>query len=249
MTEVRKHSHFFKNPLIRAGVNVVFVLGLGFGVVWLSNILTEKTGIETPQPTLIHRPTCANTLAEYQSLVKLGQDVVIARNLKSRAEANHFIPDPKKITVYRTGSPAEVACGYLHIVAKVDNRPLNSYESIYIAPNEFGGHLDTTNVIPMGKDADESQYLLDLTAIAYRAGAKLTYSQGNNIPYNKALPSQAPHVADWAMLFNVSASVDFRIALSTSSTHGIIKEVDIAYVCWNPNTGKFSSACKLTTQQ
>lgn len=236
-------------PKLKALLSFLAVIALSISVVIFSRLITA-IGPETSQPILIKRPTCNGTLIEYNSLVQQGRDVVLVKNYRSRAENGHFVPDPKKVTVYRTGSAARIACGYLHIVASIAHHPLDeSGETVYISPGGFGGHIDTSNpIVPIQPGDGTSEYLLDLTNISYSEGAKISYKLAKKISYSTAQASQATHTADWATLLNVSTSTDFRIALSTTDYRGVIRQIDIAYVCWNPDTGKLTTECKLSTQ-
>lgn len=230
-----------------AGFQLILILALGFLIVWLTSLFTNKVNPEQNiKFVVLPKPTCPETYSGYSGLIGKGQVVYVVKNLRTHVAGGQFV-NQKTINVSRSGSGSEVACGYLYIDVSVGNKPLlQPYESIYIDPDDFGGHIDTGNAISARNENGGSQFLFDLTKMAYTEGAKLTYSQGSAVSFSQAKSSQFIRTADWAALFNVSNIVNFRIALSTTNTRGTIREIAIAYKCWNPQSGQETNDCKLS---
>ena len=133
--------------------------------------------------------------------------------------------DEKYISVSRTGSGSEIACGYLYINAGVGKRPLIN-EDVYIVPQGFGGHLESSVAIVNQVVNSSTEMIFSLDNIQYRY-------------------AQTIYTANWAALLNVANQITFEIALNTSNPEGHINEVGIAYKCWNPQTGDVTTDCHL----
>ena len=74
------------------------------------------------------------------------------------------------------------------------NGPLQSWENLYINPNEFGGHIDSSNNIGLGDSATFSEYLFPLSKMNYWK-TRVERAKGNLLS------------ADWGVLMNVSQFV------------------------------------------
>lgn len=183
---------------------------------------------------LLRAPKCERSFAEYEKLVKDGQSVLILADTKSYAVAGDLLS--KRKIVRRSG---ELACGYLYARASKGNRPLDEvYDSIYISPQELGGHLIRPRSINLDKKQEnKTEVLLPLSAIPYLP----------SVPYNPQ--AQNFDITDWVKLFNAAQKIKVDIGLSILSSAGLIEEVRVAYRCWNPETGKETNDCSLGVEE
>ena len=182
---------------------------------------------------ILRAPKCDRSFAEYKNLVDKGQSISILENKYSYASTNgKFAIDYNK-KVRREG---EVACGYLYVKASNGARSLSyDYDSIYINPQELGGHLLRPRSIEMEETKEnKTEVLFPLSAVPYLP----------NVPYNPT--AQNFEITNWVKLLNSSQKIKMTIALSTMSQAGLIEEVRIAYRCWNPDTGKEVHDCQLS---
>ncbi len=123
---------------------------------------------------------------------------------------------------------SKVACGYLFVRAGTGtNGSLQTWENVYINPNEFGGHIIPNNT--PGDAREYSEYLFSL----------------DKIQYWKTRNRKSVLTADWAALLNVASQVSFHVALNTEDRSGFIDEIAISYKCWNPKTGEENKECRL----
>src|SRR3989338_1933918 len=187
-----------------------------------------ETVIEEKE-VLLRAPKCERSFAEYEKLVQDGQSLVVLADTKSYAVSGDLLS--KRKIVRRNG---ELACGYLYARASKGNKPLDEvYDSVYISPQELGGHLIRPRSIAIDKrQENKTEVLLPLSAIPYLP----------SVPYDPQ--AQNFEIADWVKLFNAAQKIKVDIGLSTLSTAGLIEEVRVAYRCWNPETGKETSDCQ-----
>ncbi len=160
-----------------------------------------------------------------------GQVVELIPETKRMSAADKFINS--EIVIVKTETKkSKVACGYLFVRAGTEEYgAIQSWEDIYINPNEFGGHLDQSSAITVNDRRKEySEYLYSLDEIQYWP--------------RKEDKNRKILTADWAALLNVSPEVNFHIALNTTAD-GFINKVLIAYKCWDPATGEENKNCKL----
>lgn len=202
----------------------------------IANQIREPSVLEKPVEKLvpIKAPDCALSFDDFKSLSAKGQNIQLARNVKTYASGGRFVNDIE-ITVNRSGS-GEIACGYLYARARVDGRELDPrYESIYVNPQGLGGHILRTKSIDIDSEIQNStEVLFPLNTVSYLP----------NLPYNPQ--AQNFQLADWVKLLNVSNQTEFKIALSVQNLEGVIDEVQIAYKCWNPQTGQETNDCQLS---
>lgn len=216
-----------------------FVIAFIFIVsaVWFSSWLIKKTGLNDTQPTLPSTKTsvtCPADSLSYNTFIKNdGKTAKLIDGRKSMfASDGRFINLQKVITKNET-KESKVACGYLLIRAGTElSGALQSWENVYINPNNYGGHINSENQIGMGDAREFSEYIFNLNEIQYWK-TRAHRSRGS-------LSS-----ADWASLLNVSEEVVFEIALNTNDRSGFIDEISIAYKCWNPTTGEENKVCEL----
>jgi hypothetical protein len=220
-------------------IQFIVILLIGVIVVlvttWLVNLIKEPTIIEKPieKVVLVKSPECLLGYDEYIALKEKGQLVSIVNNLSTYASAGKFIND-KKIILKRTGS-GKIACGYLYIRGHVDGRKLDSkYESIYINPQGFGGHiLRTKSLLISNQITGTTEVLMPLNAITYLP----------TVPYNP--DAQNFRISDWVNLLNASDQLEFNVALSAQDKEGVIDEINMAYKCWDSEQGKETTDCQL----
>jgi len=177
-------------------------------------------------------PDCSYSFGSYQNLVKKGQYIDLLKNAPSYASQGEIKPI-YPITIKRKG---EIACGYLYVRVRNNGHPLNeAYDSIYINPQDLGGHLLRSRSISIPNPiAQTTEILLPLNEIPFLP----------HVPYNPT--ASKFEVADWVKLLNVTNQIKFWIGLSTQDTTGMIDEVRIAYKCWNSKTGEETHDCKLS---
>ncbi|MFA5954666.1 MAG: hypothetical protein WC817_03975 [Patescibacteria group bacterium] len=227
-------SNWFKPNSIGDYLGALFLMAVFFaGIVifWRTAVPTAPVN----QPPTVAPVVCDRTQVEYEKLVAKGQSVVLTQNQVSYALGSKFIGS-KKIVARRGG---EIACGYLFAEAHKGSSPLDpKYDSIYIDPQGFGGHLLRSKGIEMtNNDVIKTRVLLPLNAVPYLP----------SIPYNP--DSQDFEVADWARILNAASHVGFTTALSSLNKNAAIDEVRIAYKCIDSATGKETSDCQLSVQE
>jgi len=201
---------------------------------WLVNNFQEPKIIEKEKTIekILSIPECSLGFDSYKSLIDNNQSLLVLKDVYSYALGGRFIKS-HSVTVNRTG---EIACGFLYIRAKTSIGALDeSYDSVYVNPHDFGGHLIRSRSIPIpNQDSDITEILLPLDSIPYLS----------SLPYNPNVEDYS--IADWVKLLNVTNKVKFNIALSVEDRGGIIEEMRIAYKCWNPETGKETHDCQLS---
>ncbi len=180
----------------------------------------------------ITAPECQRNFTEFTKLVNSGQYFKVLENARSQAQNGFFTQGSVHETaVHRVG---EIACGYLYVEASAGGKPLDDkYDSIFVEAQNYGGHLVRTRSIETEGNQGTTKVLFELNSIPYLP----------NVPYNPN--AKDFRISNWVKLFGVNSSVDFRIALSTQSA-GFIKEVGVAYKCWNPDTGDETFDCQLS---
>ena len=209
---------------------------------YLSSLISGDKRVG-PQPTPISptpRPvvSCSPNFLSYQKLIEDTSRVVKLINERKIMFAKNggFINSQIVITKNET-QESRVACGYLFVRAgTVTNGSLQSWENVYINPDNFGGHINSEDHFGLGDSSHYSEYLFSLSKIKYWKN-RAERAKGN-------LSS-----ADWAALLNVSDRVTFIIALNTQDTTGFIDTLSIAYKCWNPETGEENSKCSLKVEE
>ncbi|HVO28901.1 MAG TPA: hypothetical protein VMT81_02895 [Candidatus Paceibacterota bacterium] len=218
-----------KTALVYLAIGLVFVIGGA----WVSSIINQ-TATPTPPSTLqrsvVECPNDSQSFAETQS----STDVVLLNDVQSYAKAGDGFPIAYNVVLKRTALQSQIACGYLHFVVDIGGKPLHSWEGFYMVPTnseQFGGHLnlDPNAVIANTEVNGKTDVIYPLNDIEYKA------------------PDGSTGVADWASLLNVSADIGFTIALNTTNPAGHIDLVEIAYKCWNPQTGAQTNDCGLAT--
>lgn len=230
------------NKFFKIATQVGAVLFIGVFSIWLTSFISERFSKdektkeeiikEVVKEIIIRRPTCASTLESFAELKKSGQIVTLVNDLSSYAENGMFVKS-KTIAVKTGGTGSQVACGYLFVSAHTNIGPLQEkWEHPYIRPGEFGGHIVVSNSISDNVVEGDSQMLFNLSDISYR----------------ETLASTETRKADWVALLNVTDRIRFDIALNTVNRAGVIDEVSIVYKCWNPETGKETTDCRLMVE-
>lgn len=180
---------------------------------------------------IISRPKCEKSFNNYQKLLNKKQFIKIVENKKSYAENRQFVSNIQPL-ISRTGA-GSVSCGYLYVKVSKNNKPLHKeWDSIYINPHDFGGHLLREKSILHENRENYTEILFSLDSISY-----------SGFPYNSN--AQNFRIADWVKLLNVNNHVKFNIGLSVENQDGLINEIIIAYKCWNPETGEETQTCQL----
>lgn len=218
-------------------LGAVFLIILFFGGVLITwNVTRSKNSNLDKSPQTISQPTinCPNDPQSYSLFLKDKIKVLPLINNETAmfADNGRFVNLKRVISKSET-KESKVACGYIKIQAGTkDIGALQSWENIFINPNGFGGHIDPTNQIGLGDGREYSEYVFPLSKINYWK------TRADRVRNNLSQ-------ADWASLLNVSDKITFEIALNSQDKTGFIKEVSVAYKCWNPTTGEENDKCNL----
>jgi len=217
---------------LKALMYFIFALAFVLLSVFLSSKIQNKNPVEKIEDNrgIVE---CAPNYLEYQKLIENPENVVnlISTTTPMYAENGEF---KSKIVITKIETEkSKVACGYLFIRAGTEtNGPLQSWENLYINPNEFGGHINAENNIGPGDSSNYSEYLFSLSKMKYWK-TRDDRTKGSLL------------TADWGVLLNVSKTISFEIGLNTNDKTGSIDRFSIAYKCWDPNTGKENQECKI----
>jgi hypothetical protein len=212
-----------------------FVAALLFvlSAVFLSSVINpEKPEDKKTDRTFI---ACPENFNSYSELIKNPKNVAILIDEKTPmyAEGGQF--KSKFIVTKIETEKSKVACGYLSVSAGTNtNGALQSWENLYINPNNFGGHINPINNIGPG-DGETSQYIFPLSKMNYWK-TRADRAQNNLL------------FADWGVLLNVSEKITFEVGLNTNDKTGFIDNFLIAYKCWNPETGEENYDCKIVVE-
>ncbi|MBU2634249.1 MAG: hypothetical protein KJ674_03305 [Nanoarchaeota archaeon] len=236
------NTELLKRVAITAIVGAFFV----YGAVAISNALNKNLDREQikrvvekiieEKEIIIYKPECKQSFNGYQELLNKGQYLKIVANRYSYAQNGIFINSIDSI-ISRTGS-GEIGCGYLYIKVSKNNKPINNeWDSVYIDPHDFGGHILRDKSILHENKENYTEALLSLDSISYLPG----------LPYNSN--AQNFRIADWVKLLNVNNHFKFDIGLSVENKGGLINEIIIAYKCWNPETGEETQNCQLSLEK
>ncbi|MFA6533168.1 MAG: hypothetical protein WCT22_04195 [Patescibacteria group bacterium] len=200
------------------------------------NLVKEPAVVEkiVEKPVVLRAPECPENFEAYKKLMEGGHFVRLVDNQKSYASGGKFVGS-RQIDVKKSG-PGQIACGYLYVRAKIDGKSLDKkYDSVYINPQNFGGHILRSKTISISDPIpNTTETLLPLNSVSYLP----------NIPYNP--DAQNYRLADWVKLLNVSDKINFQIGLSTQDHRGVIEDVSLVYKCWNPETGAENTDCQLS---
>ena len=216
----------------------ITVLSFVLLAVYLSKQIDKWSGNSPKQsPIPVNSPSvvCPPDSLSYNNFIDDSPKNVLLIDTETQmfASGGKFINLQKVISKSET-KESKVACGYLKVVAGTkDYGALQKWENVYINPNGFGGHIDSTNQIGLGDSREYSEYVFPLNRINYWK-TRSDRARGNILE------------ADWASLLNVSDTVMFEIALNSENTTGFIKEVSIKYKCWNPANGLENNECSLS---
>lgn len=229
-----------KENFSRALIGLLATFIIGVGILYVSTILVRKfdfsIGPERIVEKIVKPPECQRNLEAFQLLIKDKQVVRLIENMRMYA-ANGKLINAQDITIARSGQ-GEIACGYVYIRARKNGSALEEkYESIYMNPQEFGGHLLNRRSIELPVSEKITELLLPLNSISYLPDS----------PYNP--DAQNYQVSNWVKLLNVSNEIKFHIGLSAADPRGIIEQISIAYKCWNPDTGEETQDCQLSIKK
>lgn len=215
-------------------LKTIAVFVVGFGII----LLVAKTTNKIIGPSILNNSErqlveCPLDTESYQA-TKSKNNVVILENKTSRGENGSFTGNDYNVSIKRTGLKSQVACGYLFYKVSVGSNPIDiKSEGLYMAPTksiQFGGHILPTeaNSISIKNVDNKTEVLMPLNSISYDGTARINIKEAN-----------------WVSLLNVTSQIDFNIALNTIRDQGKIDSVEIAYKCWNPQTGQETDDCKL----
>lgn len=217
-------------------VGLIFVVGGA----WISNKLVGNNSgnitVATSTLQAFAPVVCPNDTQSFQA-TKANKDVLLLENKSSYATNGSFDGHDYNVVLKRTGLKSEIACGYLFYTVSVGSRPVQQgYENLYMTPSystQFGGQIlpTNTNAISISEVNNQTQVLLPLDSIPYDGTSRVNIKQ-----------------ADWASLLNVTDQMSFNIALNTTSQYGHIDSVEIAYKCWNPQSGQETNDCNLAVE-
>ena len=214
-------------------VNGIFVVIFAFAFVAISAfIYTKVSYVSAPaNPTQIG-VTCPRDSQSYAQTKDL-KNVVLLNEKQSYGKAGGDFIKQYNVTIERSGLNSQVICGYLFYSVSVEGKPIHLYENFYMTPSlgkQFGGHIypNGDSFISNNETATSTEVLLPLNNISYDGNERQNFKQ-----------------ADWASLLNVTNQINFTIALNTTDPTGRINSVEIAYKCWNPQTGQETKDCSL----
>ena len=217
-------------------VVIYLILGLIFvvGGAWISSKFIDNSDTTPPPPPTNPVITCPADSQSYKSLIENnGKVAKLIGSKKSMFASNGRFINLQKVVTKNETKESKVACGYLLVRAgTVLNGALQSWENVYINPNNFGGHINPESQIGLGDGREFSEYIFPL----------------NEIQYWKTRADRwrgSLSIADWASLLNVSEEVIFEIALNSEERTGFIDEISISYKCWDPTTGEENRGCEL----
>ena len=213
----------------------IFIIGVT--ILAVASIIVRKLDSKYKKSDEVHIitkvPECTDSFTEYQALINKKQSIQLIKNVRMYASDGKLV-NGRKITLERSGA-GEIACGYLYVKARKNGHQLEEqFESFYINPNKFGGHLIRRNEINIPQpEENTTEILLPLDAVAFTGS-----------PYKP--DPQKYQISDWVKLLNVSNQVVFSIGLSANDSRAKVDEIRIAYKCWNPDTGKETNKCNLS---
>jgi hypothetical protein len=195
----------------------------------------EPVPTATSTPPIAIRPvvTCPKDSRSYEA-AKQNKNLVLLSTTSSYGKAGEGFIKESVISLKRSGLNSQIACGYLFYRVSAGNHPINQqYENLYMIPTQgeqFGGHIlpDGKNTITNDEVNGKTEILLPLDDISYDGTDRKNIKRAN-----------------WVSLLNVSDQIDFTIALNTTNLMGGIDSVEIAYKCWNPETGQETTDCEL----
>lgn len=178
---------------------------------------------------------CPENFNSYSELIKNPENVAVLIGKKTTMYAENGQFNSKFIITKIETESSKVACGYLFVSAGTEsNGALQNWENLYVNPNNFGGHINSSNNIGPG-DGSTSQYLFPLSKMNYWK-TRADRAQNNLLS------------ADWGVLLNVSEKITFEIGLNTNDKTGFIDKFLIAYKCWNPETGEENNECEIVVE-
>lgn len=235
----------FKDVILPFCIFIIIVSLFVFGSTYLTRFLrtADKDEIEKivkevikEKEIIIKKPICERSFEAYSLLKSKGQFIQLADSQSSYAYQGHFTSNIKP-TVFISGED-DIACGYLYLKLSKSNKPLDKlYDSIYINPHSFGGHILREKGIILNEAENYTEAIIPLNAVSYLPG----------LPYNSK--AQNFKIADWSKLLNVNSHVSFDIGLSTMDKGGMINDITIVYKCWDMETGKESNNCQLSIEK
>lgn len=208
-------------------IQVVVILAIGIGSIWIASFFSKKANKTT---TVVECPLDTKSYQE----TKIGKNVILLENKTSYGEDKSFDGHDYNVLIKRTGLQSKIACGYLFYRISVGDRPIQqANENLYMtltSSRQFGGHIlpDEKNAISIAEVNNKTEVLVPLNSVYHDGTSRTDIKQ-----------------ADWASLLNVAGQISFNIALNTTSPKGHVDSVEIAYKCWNPQTGQETTDCGL----
>jgi len=225
--------------LIVAVIGIIFVAVATSIIKFISPNKIEKEDVENIVNDAIDdkivqsKPSCDNNFESYSNLVEKKKSFQLIKNYNTYAYNKTFINSTTR--EIKISGKDEIACGYLYIRASKNGKSLDpSYDSIYINPQGFGGHILRGRGIYYRDAESYTEVLISLDSVAYLP----------NTPYDP--DAQNFRIANWNHLLNVNSHLDFLLGLSVENNKALIEEISIAYKCWDPKTGKETNGCQLS---
>lgn len=218
---------------LKIAVQIIGIVAIGSASILLASLVSNP---KENNPVSIN---CPLDTSSYQ-VTKSKHDLVLSPDgwySYASVSGDGGFAGNKKVNIKISGS-SQIVCGYLHYVIDINNAPLENTNLVTLVMGavdtywglQFGGHIypqDKSSII--SNSATSTDIIIPLNSISYDGTAD------TNI-----------QVVDWVSLLNVSNKINFGIALNTTSKTGRIDSVDIAYKCWNPQTGKETDDCSLS---
>lgn len=210
------------------------IFALGFAVILVVAKYTNKLiGTNSDDITIRKIVECPLDTQSYQATA-VNKNLILLQDKSSFGVNGSFADHSYTVSIKRTGLKSQIVCGYLFYRVSVNNKPIRQdYENLYMTPTnskQFGGHIlpDGKNAISINEINNKTEILIPLNNIYYDGKERIGIKQ-----------------ADWASLLNVTDQMSFDVALNTTSPLGHIDSIEIAYKCWNPQTGESTDDCKL----
>lgn len=225
-----------KKHLIQIAVQILVILAIGSGSIWVASLFSKddkkEGGIETKKVV-----ECPLDTISYEE-TKTKKNLKLLENKISYGINGSFAGHDYNVLIKRSGLQSKIACGYLFYRVSVGEKPIEqASEGLYMIPTsskQFGGHImaDSEYIINVAENNGKTEVLIPLNAVYHDGTQRINIKK-----------------SDWASLLNVSDQISFNLALNTIRQNGRIDSVEIAYKCWNPQTGEETNDCLLEVEK
>jgi len=207
-------------------VQVVIILIVATGSIWIASLFSK----EEVEPAVVSCPLDTDSYQE----TKAKKNIAVLNDKSSYGVNGSFTGHDYNVVLKRTGLQSQIACGYLFFKVSVGDKPIElASEGLYMIlsdSRQFGGHImaGAEYVINTSVVNNKTEILIPLGVVSHDGTTRTNIKK-----------------SDWVSLLNVGDQISFNLALNTVRTLGRIDSVEIAYKCWNPQTGQENSDCGL----